>query len=229
MDEQRIAAYGQLIQKLLLCSNDEKYQILNNHYELLDPGLLQMIIGIAKQADDDGYQNIVKFLTNLALELGEWLGSETQPKAIKKRTADILFDWANEQYNLSQFLVACQCLQQSLIIYQAIHDRQGEAASLGCLAVSLGRLGNTYDSLGESERAIAFHEKSLAIFQEIKDRQGEATSLGGLGLDYFSLGQYERAIDFHEKSLAISREIKDRQGEATSLGNLGIAYFNLGQ
>ncbi|UNU22112.1 CHAT domain-containing protein [Microcoleus vaginatus PCC 9802] len=103
-----------------------------------------------------------------------------------------------------------------------IGNRQGEANSLG-------NLGNAFDSLGQFDRAIAFHEQSLEIKREIGDRQGEANSLGNLGSAYISLGQYQKAIAFHEQSLEISREIGDRQGEAASLGNLGSAYISLGQ
>ncbi|MBP0035645.1 MAG: CHAT domain-containing protein, partial [Roseofilum sp. Belize BBD 4] len=78
-----------------------------------------------------------------------------------------------------------------------------------------------YDSLGQYQRAIDFHEQYLTIAREIGYRRGEAISLGSLGNAYDSLGQYQRAIDFHEQSLTIKREIGDRQAEAISLNNLG--------
>ncbi|HIK11119.1 MAG TPA: CHAT domain-containing protein [Oscillatoriaceae cyanobacterium M33_DOE_052] len=222
MDEQRINAYYQLIQRLLQCPNGEEGQILNNNIELLDPGFLQTIIVVAKQFDEQGIQNESNFLTNLALQLGEWLGSDQQETTIRKQTAGILLNWGIKQFDISRFMVALECWQQCLMIYPEINDRQGEAASLG-------GLGNVYLCLGEYERAITFHEQSLAISREIKDRQGEAASLGNLGNVYHSQGEYERAITFHEQSLAISREIKDRQGEAASLGNLGNVYHSLGE
>ncbi|MGB8686920.1 MAG: tetratricopeptide repeat protein, partial [Microcoleus sp.] len=222
MYENRSPAYLQLIQKLLECPNGEESQILKSHSELLDPGLLKTIIAVAKQFDNNGKQNAGKILTNCALEIGYFLGNNQQPTSIKKQTGDILLNWGNEQYYISQIFVAFQCWQQSLIIYQAIHDRQGEASSFG-------NLGITYCSLGEYEQAIAVHEKSLAISREIKYGEGEASSLGGLGIAYDYLGEYERAISFHEQHLAISREIKNRFGEASSLGSLGTAYDSLGE
>ncbi|MCL1467136.1 CHAT domain-containing protein [Argonema galeatum] len=222
MDEQRIAAYYQLIQKLLECPNGEESQILNDNFELIDPGLLQAIIVFAKQFDDNGNQNDANFLSNLALQLGKFLGSEQQETTIRKETAHILFDWGVKQFYISRFVVAFECWQQCLIIYQAIHDLQGEANSLGSLGIA-------YNSLGQFERAITFHEKSLAIKRQIQDCQGEATCLGNLGIAYHSLGEYEEALNCHKQSLDISREIKDPQGEAASLGNLGIAYHSLGE
>ncbi|MEG4860174.1 CHAT domain-containing protein [Microcoleus sp. K1-B6] len=221
MYENRSAAYWQLIQKLLKSSKGEESQILNAHSDLLDPGLLATIIAVAKQFDD-GNQNEANFLTNIALELGKFLGNDHQPTAIRKQTGDILLNWGTEQYYISHIFAAFQCWQQSLIIYQAIHDRQGEASSFG-------NLGITYCSLGEYEQAIAVYEKSLAISREIKYGEGEASSLGGLGIAYYYLGEYERAISFHEQHLAISREIKNRFGEASSLGGLGTAYDSLGE
>ncbi|MBW4493294.1 MAG: tetratricopeptide repeat protein [Oscillatoria princeps RMCB-10] len=221
MDEQRMNAYWQLIQKRIECPSGEESKIFTDNSELLDPGVLEIVIAVAKKNHDDGHQNAADFLINLALELGEFLGSDQQPTAIRKHAADILFNWGIKQAYISQLIVAFLCWQQCLIIYTAIHDRQGQASSLG-------NLGITYDSLGDFEKAIEYHEVHLAISREIKDRQGESNSLGNLGIAYSSLGQYEKAITFHEQSLAISRELKDRQGEASSLGSLGNAYDSLG-
>ena len=222
MYENRIVAYHQLIQKLLESSKGGESQILNAHSDLLDPGLLETIIAVAKQFDDNGKQKTANSLTNFALQLGEFFATEQQPIVIRKQTADILCDWGVDQYYMSQFLVACKCGHQCLIIYQAIHDRQGEAASLG-------NLGLAYCSLGEYERAITYHEKSLAIQREIKNCQGEAMVLENLAIAYCSLGKYQQAIALHQQSLAICREIKDPQGEATSLRNLGNIYVCLAQ
>ncbi len=222
MNENRSAAYDQLIQQLLECPNGEEPQILNAHSELHDPGLLETIITVAKQVDDNGNQNEANFLTNIALQLGEFLGSQQQPPVIRKHTADILSDWGCDQYEMSQFLVACKCGHLCLITYQAIHDRPGEAASLT-------NLGLAYCSLGEYERAITYHEKSLAIQREIKNCQGEAIVLENLAIAYCSLGKYQQAIALHQQSLAICREIKDHQGEAISLRNLGNIYLCLAQ
>jgi len=221
MYENRIVAYHQLIQQLLECPSKEETKILKKNIQLLDPGLLYTIIEGAKQVDENGNQEIAKFLTNLALELGKFLGSDPQPTVIRKQIADALLTWGIEQFDMSRFFVAFQCWQQCLSIYQAIHDRQGEANSVG-------NLGIYYYSIEDYERAIAFHKQHLAISREIEDRQGEAYSLGSLGNAYQSLGDHKRAINFCKQSLAISREIEDRLGEAGSLGNLGSYYYCLG-
>ncbi|WP_254172685.1 tetratricopeptide repeat protein [Planktothrix agardhii] len=55
-------------------------------------------------------------------------------------------------------------------------------------------MGLAYNSLGQYQKAIAFHKQDLEISQEIGYRQGEAISPGNLGLVYNSLGQYQKAI-----------------------------------
>jgi tetratricopeptide (TPR) repeat protein len=104
-------------------------------------------------------------------------------------------------------------------------------------------LGLVYDSIGQYQEALKFHQQSLAIQREIgvaegtrSDRNGEANSLNNLGNVYQSLGQYQEALEFYQQSLEIEREIgvaegtrSDRNGEANSLGNLGNVYGSLGQ
>ncbi len=222
MYENRIPAYLQLIQKLLECSHGEESQILNAHSDLLDPGLLGTIIAVVKQFHDRGKQKGANYLINVALQLAENLASDQQPTVIKEQTADILFRWGNEQFYINQTLVAFQCWQQCLTIYQAIHDCQGKA-------IALGNLGNAYFALAEYEQAIAYWKQTLDSLQEIKDSRRQVTALRNLGKAYFALAEYEQAINFYEQSLGLCREIKDRAEEASSLLSLGIAYQYLGE
>ena len=93
----------------------------------------------------------------------------------------------------------------------------------------LGNLGSAYRELGETRRAIEFHEQDLKIAQEIGDRRAEGDSLGSLGNAYYKLGEPRRAIEFYEQNLKMVREVGDRRGEGNTLGNLGNAYANLGE
>jgi tetratricopeptide (TPR) repeat protein/CHAT domain-containing protein len=222
MDENRISAYSQFIQKLLECASGKEPQSLKIPSELVDPGLLQMIIAVAKQLYDNDNQNGAEFLTNLALQLGEILASDQQPTVIREQTAAILFRWGNEQFYINQTLVAFQCWQQCLTIYQGIHHCQGKA-------IALGNLGNAYFALAEYEQAIAYWKQTLDSLQEIKDSQRQVTVLGNLGKAYFALAEYEQALNFYEQSLGICREIKNRTEEASVLLSLGIAYHSLGK
>jgi tetratricopeptide (TPR) repeat protein len=103
-----------------------------------------------------------------------------------------------------------------------IRDRRGEGNALG-------NLGLAYAALGETGKAIDYHEKNLTIAREIGDRRSETNALCNLGNAYAALGESRKAIDYHEKALVISREIGDRRGEGNALGNLGLVYAALGE
>ncbi|MFM7886366.1 MAG: tetratricopeptide repeat protein, partial [Pseudanabaena sp.] len=105
----------------------------------------------------------------------------------------------------------------------------GSQREQDCHRKSLNRLGNCYDSFGQYEKAIAYHQQSLEINEEIVDQQGVAASLCGLGNCYYYLRQYEKAISYHQQCHDISEEMRDRKGVAFSLGNLANCYDFLGQ
>ena len=113
-------------------------------------------------------------------------------------------------------------LEAAVSAAQRLKDRGAEGTHLG-------NLGIAYADLGETRRAIDFHEQALTISREIGDRRGEGAALGNLGLAYADLGETRRAIEFHEQQLLIVREIGDRRGEGTALGNLGVTYLTLGE
>jgi tetratricopeptide (TPR) repeat protein len=113
-------------------------------------------------------------------------------------------------------------LDIALATARRLQDRAGEG-------VALGSLGLAYADLGETRRAIQFHEQALPILREIGDCRGEGAVLGNLGLAYADLGETSRAIQFYEQALPILREIGDRRGEGAVLGNLGLAYYLVGE
>jgi len=116
--------------------------------------------------------------------------------------------------------------KQAELYEQIIAGSQREQV---CYRNSLSYLGSCYCSLGQYEKAIAYHRQCLDISKEIEDWQGVATSLCGLGICYKSLGQYEKAISYHQKFHDISEAMSDWKGVAISLGNLGNCYYDLGQ
>jgi len=113
-------------------------------------------------------------------------------------------------------------LEAGLAAARQLKDRAAEGSHLG-------NLGVAYADLGETRRAVEFHEQDLIIARDIGDRRGEGNALGSLGLAYADLGETRRAVEFHEQDLIIARDIGDRRGEGNALGNLGIAYKNLGE
>jgi tetratricopeptide (TPR) repeat protein len=107
-------------------------------------------------------------------------------------------------------------LEAALAAARRLNERGAEGAILG-------NLGNAYADLGETRKAIEFHNQALLIDREIGDRGGEGSDLGNLGNAYAELGEMRKAIDFYEQRLVVAREIGDRRGEAYGSWNMGLA------
>jgi CHAT domain-containing protein len=73
MEENRIAAYEQLIHTLLNCPNGDEPQILQDNSELLDRGFLETCESVAAKLAAQGGENSAKFLRNLASQLGQFI------------------------------------------------------------------------------------------------------------------------------------------------------------
>ena len=152
-------------------------------------------------------------------ELGEW---------------QLAFDILNEERggegknkSVDQFLEFQGFYRQQAQLYEQVVA--GSQREQDCHRKSLNSLGNCYNSLGQYEKAITYHQQHHNISEEMGNRQGEASSLGNLGNCYAYLGQYEKAIAYQQQSLEIEEEIDNRQGVANSLSNLGSCYYYLGQ
>ena len=105
-------------------------------------------------------------------------------------------------------------LEIALAAAQRLKAREGEG-------VALGNLGIAYANLGETRRAIQFHEQYLTHLPRDWRPQRRRRCAGQPGLAYAELGETRRAIQFYEQRLTIAREIGDRRGEGAALGNLG--------
>jgi tetratricopeptide (TPR) repeat protein len=75
-------------------------------------------------------------------------------------------------------------------------------------------LGNAYKNLGETRRAIEFHEQDLAIAREIGDRRGEGTASWNLGLALEKQGELARAIQLMQVCVDYERELGHPDAEA---------------
>jgi CHAT domain-containing protein len=77
MDENRVRAYLNLIQLLLTCPAGEEGNVLQDHSEFVDSGLIEVMQEVASRMAADGEQNAV-FLQQLAEQLSQALGQGTQ-------------------------------------------------------------------------------------------------------------------------------------------------------
>ncbi len=74
MNEQRTQAYLNLINQLLSCNEGDEPQILQENEELLDQGLVEVMIAVARQLEEAGRENQAQWLMNIAQQLAQALG-----------------------------------------------------------------------------------------------------------------------------------------------------------
>ncbi|WP_293214283.1 MULTISPECIES: CHAT domain-containing tetratricopeptide repeat protein [unclassified Microcoleus] len=77
MDENRVRAYLNLIQLLLSCPSGEEGNVLQEHSEFVDSGLIEVMQEVASRMAADGEEN-AGFLQQLAGQISQALAQETQ-------------------------------------------------------------------------------------------------------------------------------------------------------
>ncbi|MFZ4729722.1 MAG: hypothetical protein ACOYMQ_13835 [Pseudanabaena sp.] len=66
--------YAALIDKLFQCPSEEEPEILDSHSDLLDEGLVKMLVKVATYYAHHDNQDAAKFLIHVARELSKQLG-----------------------------------------------------------------------------------------------------------------------------------------------------------
>ncbi len=74
MTEQRQALYINLIEQLLSCPNGQEPEVLDAQPELLDAGLVQIMVQVATVMAHEDNQDAAKFLIHVARQLAIKLG-----------------------------------------------------------------------------------------------------------------------------------------------------------
>ena len=104
--------------------------------------------------------------------------------------------------------------------YRSSGNRKGEANTLFAL-------GNSYNSLGQQQKAIEQFQQALAIYRAIGDEQRQADALSRMGDVYHGWGFPELAVRSYRSALQLQVEIDDKPGKAMVLNNLGVMYLAL--
>jgi len=87
MDENRLRAYLNLIQLLLSCPAGEEGELLQEHSEFVDSGLIEVMQQVASRMAADGEQNAANFLQQLAGQISQALTEETQRGDVDRNSA----------------------------------------------------------------------------------------------------------------------------------------------
>jgi CHAT domain-containing protein/lipopolysaccharide biosynthesis regulator YciM len=145
---------------------------------------------------------------------------QAQTTQNRKAEADRLLQQGLQQQSASQMEAAIQSLQQALIIYKELQDRQGEG-------LALAFLGDTYAVMNENQKAIEFAQQALTLARETKNSGTEAVALDSLTRAYSSLGDAQKTVEFAQQALAVARQIKNKLVEVRALAFIGNAYASL--
>lgn len=121
----------------------------------------------------------------------------------------------------SQIEAALAVLLNVLEKYRKTGDRIGEADTLCAIA-------NSYNAIGQQQRAVEQFQLALAIFrQSSRHVVDQARTLSHIGDVYRGWGFPEQAIHFYRDALAVYAHSDDKVGRTVALNNIGVAYLSL--
>ena len=250
MDEQRLQAYFNLIRSLLNCPSGEESQILQANSELVDGGLVQVMLEEANNLRIDNnlddanslmtlaghlmgtYGNTMPdksspspYLQFLIKVLGATLKSNNDPKVIDTLLQDNL-NLVNDNLAVTLRNWARENLPNS--DSQEIRISIIKAVGNFCKAIGDFSLGSRASNL---EIAIAGYEVVLTVFTRQEYAQDWAATQNHLGAAYSNrikgekADNLERAICAYRKALSVYTPQEFPQEWAMTQNNLGTAYY----
>ena len=244
MDEQRLAAYLELIQALLECPNGAN-DILNAHRELVDADFVQIVEAVAADMAAEGNSNAA-WLQSLATYLANYVGNTVTPEEYSSFLMEVLQATQDSRGNpqvvypvLKQNfdkldLNLAQILQTwATSTFTEVTSEQ--AASFAAVIVNFGNLIQPFP-LGRRawnlEIGITCYTAALIVYTRKDYPEQWATIQNNLGAAYSNRIEGVRAANI-ELAIACYREAlivytpKDYPEKwATTQNNLGATYSN---
>ena len=120
----------------------------------------------------------------------------------------------------SQIRAALDVLTNVLEQYRKSGNRSGEAGTLCAIA-------NSYNALGQQQKAIENFQEALAIIRVSGTKQDEARTLSHMGDVYRGWGFPQEGVRFYRQALAAYSSTNDAEGRAVALNNIGVAFLAL--
>ena len=109
-----------------------------------------------------------------------------------------VLDFSNIYRLLSQYDIALSRATDSLRMFQALADLQGEGAALSAL-------GEVHGHMDEFDRAHAYHDLAVEAARRIKNQHSELWAITYKGDTYASQGLTKKAIDCYTTALTMAR------------------------
>jgi tetratricopeptide (TPR) repeat protein len=227
----------------------ECFRSISEYYAAYAPGIGNMalapdaanIIAALKWAHEQGQDNLVVDLCigmrqfwrdrwsadalvylPLGLSAARTMAQTTPDRNNRLRMARLSFAYGQVLQNLGRIDEADELYQESIALFQAVDDRQGEGAVLFQFSLSA-------QTRGQMEKAEAYLAESRVIAQEIGDQGNEGAILSAMSQFTSLRGHYEDAEQYAYKALDIFRKIGDREQEIPVLMHLGQLAHLKGQ
>lgn len=154
------------------------------------------------------------------------LGSFSVPVQAQTQTSRLvkvqLLIERGEQYFKSQKF------NEALKIWQEALSYRKELQTLNSEGIVLGRLGYTYQKLGNTHSAIRYYELALLSLKHSDHKLSRGSVYGNLGKNYNDLGRYAAAIQNIKKSIEIWEDLKRVNQVGKAKRTLGQIYISLG-
>ena len=244
MDEQRMAAYLELIQALLECPSGEEDNIINANLDLVDANFLQVMEVVAANMAAEGNSNAAAWLQNLAAQLANYVSSTATPEEYLSFLREVLQATSDSDVNPQ---VVYPILQQNFDkldlnfarILQAwatstfTEVTSEEAASIAADIVYFGNLINQFPlgwRAGNLEIGIACYSAASEVYTREDYPENWAGTQNNLGLAYNDRIEGVRAANIKEAIacylLALDVYTREAYPEnwAMTQNNLGNAY-----
>jgi len=100
-------------------------------------------------------------------------------------------------------------LDESLVSYRSVQDRQGEARALT-------NLGSVYGFLiNDPHKSIDYFQQAVTQFELLNDRSAEANALELMGGVWIKLQKQEMAVQSFQPALFLYERVGNAQGKAS--------------
>ncbi len=141
--------------------------------------------------------------------------------AYTKGVADATFIIGYAEYADEQYDHAIERIEEALLAYQELGDRNEVARAATALAGS-------YFKLGRYDKALLHLNTALTIRQESGDKKLTASVHTNIASTYQAIGQLDLALEHYLKALELQETIGDQLGVAITANNIGSVYYQLG-
>jgi CHAT domain-containing protein/predicted negative regulator of RcsB-dependent stress response len=174
---------------------------------------------------------VIPLLSGFMLEHGPVLasvrgaGSSTSQRAGEDRSAAKRVSAEAEQLVKEQRVEssrrAIEKYKESLQLWRAAADHRQEA-------ITLKRIGDVYQPLGEYQNALTFYRQALSLNHGASDLQAEGETLNEIAYVLLNLGENQQALTLTHRSIRLSEMTGNQRGIARAQNNFGEIYYGLG-